>query len=176
MYKLSLLNLLSLLPSIVLCHPASTTSTASPAAPSPTVANTTQSFHLRTQAIDPSNKLFDGYYFQTYHTGAGFNDVALIQGSASDGAVGFLNGTADTVDPTGAVGYYADFDLGGEFPYGIDATVYAPYQGWSNVEVNAGQQTAGFLIKEDVGLVWNYTSFGGWLDGMVCANEALNSV
>ncbi|KAF2229923.1 hypothetical protein EV356DRAFT_510002 [Viridothelium virens] len=152
MPSLALNTLLALLPTIAFSLPQ--------VSPKSNALNTSQSYYLRTESTS-SNTLFENLYVQSYHTGAGLSDVTLAPGPpSSDYAVaGFLNGSTNGTDG----GQFQEFDLGDDFPWGMDMTIQVAYAGWSNVEINGGQGSAGFLIDPTNGLVYNNTAFGGWL-------------
>jgi len=122
---------------------------ASAPTPEPSVTPTGKEYYLKTAVIDGGDSSKDGLYLHTYHTGAGLNDVVLS--SSSDGSPkGFLNGT------------YQEFDLGGDFPWGLDVSGSSNYANWEFAYINGGQGTEGFVLESD-GLKWNTTEFDSWL-------------
>ncbi|KFY15406.1 hypothetical protein V492_02022 [Pseudogymnoascus sp. VKM F-4246] len=87
-------------------------------------------------------------YVQSYHTGAGLNDVALV---AEGGSAAFINGT------------YQQFALNGQdFPSGLTLAYTQYYTQWLDTQINAGYGDEGFSINGS-GLISNNPQFKGWL-------------
>ncbi|OBT78094.1 hypothetical protein VF21_02749 [Pseudogymnoascus sp. 05NY08] len=117
------------------------------AAAAPNTSNPTKPYRLQTKVVigdDSKNNL----YVQSYHTGAGLNDVALV---SEGGSAGYLNGT------------YQQFDLNGAtFPSGLVLAYTETYTRWLRIELNAGYGDKGFSFNGS-GLVSDNPQFQGWL-------------
>lgn len=144
------------------------------------IQNTTQEFKL--QAVPKAGlsgyKQHEGLWLQSYHTGAGENDVVL-RPNETQSNVAFLNYTEGT---TGRV----IFNPGADYPSGFVAAQTPNYAAWTPMNINSispGDQ--GFFFNES-GLQWNggyfanttkpYNSWAGWL-GMsnVCPGIEINA-
>lgn len=152
-----------------------TTALPSPVAvPSPqtSIVPTGRTYYLKTVSSSPS---FSSLYLSTYHTGAGFNDAVLIPATSTTGynisnypaATGFLNETQQ------------EFNLGNDFPWGMEPTGDTTYEAWLPVQINVGLGAGGFYFNNTDGTGveglkwaagWPYTlagnknnEFQGWL-------------
>jgi len=116
---------------------------------SPSFVPTGPEYYLQTKVLS-GDATKDGLYVQSYHTGAGLNDVVLTS-DISGASKGFMNET------------YQEFALtGSDFPYGFTLADTEFYVEWLPVEMNGGQGDVGYSLTSD-GLTSNNTEFSGWL-------------
>ena len=128
--------------------PPSTTTTAT----APTLTPIGVEYYLQAQPLNADPNSVVNNYLSSYHSGAGENNATLI---AQSGAItAFLN-------PDGG---YQEFDVGLSYPYGLVMGGETAIKGASLVAIDIGVGDAGFSIPDATeGLVWNDTTFGGWL-------------
>ncbi|MCJ1480339.1 hypothetical protein MMC06_000494 [Schaereria dolodes] len=116
----------------------------------PTLTPVGFEYYLRSQLARTGGPArFANLYVQAYHTGAGLNDVVLLERDEYS-AKGFLNDS------------YQEFDLGNNFPYGFYLGGDTNYAAWELVSMNAGPGDAGFSLTDD-GLQYESSEFQGWL-------------
>jgi hypothetical protein len=113
---------------------------------------------------DDCKAKYSNLYLWAYHTGAGLND-AVVSSNRSLAITGFLNVTDTTAGKTEG---FQEFNLSTPFPWGFALTI-GTYNGWGEVQINAGAETPGFFFTEQHGLRLGGNgstiggSFGGWL-------------
>ncbi|KAL1306138.1 hypothetical protein AAFC00_004250 [Neodothiora populina] len=125
--------------------------------------NTTQEYQLRTELkpSQPGKEKYDNLSLGTTHTGAALNDAVLYP-STSDPIKGFTNATNIAL-PDGGFYQHQEFDLGGDFPWGLSVQPANSYSAWAPVRINVGQGDAAFYLNE-TGLQYSApTTFGGWI-------------
>ncbi|KFY45689.1 hypothetical protein V495_02847 [Pseudogymnoascus sp. VKM F-4514 (FW-929)] len=116
------------------------------AAAAPTTGDPSSPYRLKTTVVK-GDATKNNLYVQSYHTGAGLNDVAL----ATEERHSFINGT------------YQQFDLSGStFPSGLKLAYDSTYTQWLSTEINAGYGDEGFSFNGS-GLISSNPEFRGWL-------------
>ena len=81
----------------------------------------TKYFLLKAQTLPGSpHPEFDGTYLESYHTGAGMNDVVF--NTSKNAAVGFLNGTQAQFNLSGLANQYIPWTL--DLPYEDYASMF----------------------------------------------------
>ncbi|KAL5349358.1 hypothetical protein ACLOAV_005648 [Pseudogymnoascus australis] len=117
------------------------------AAAAPATGDPSKPYRLKTTVVS-GDATKNNLYVQSYHTGAGLNDVALV---AEGGSAAFINGT------------YQQFDLSSStFPSGLVLAYGETYTRWLRTEINAGYGDEGFSFNGS-GLVSDNPQFQGWL-------------
>ncbi|KFY26771.1 hypothetical protein V493_03891 [Pseudogymnoascus sp. VKM F-4281 (FW-2241)] len=117
------------------------------AAAAPSAGTPSKIYRLKTTVVSGDATKND-LYVQSYHTGAGLNDVSLV---SEGGSAAFINGT------------YQQFDIsGGTFPSGLTLAYGEAYTRWLRTEINAGYGDEGFSFNGN-GLVSDNPQFQGWL-------------
>ncbi|OBT62148.1 hypothetical protein VE03_08293 [Pseudogymnoascus sp. 23342-1-I1] len=117
------------------------------AAAAPATNNPSKPYRLKTTVVS-GDATKNNLYVQSYHTGAGLNDVALV---SEGGSAAYINGT------------YQQFDLNGStFPSGLVLAYGETYTRWLRTEINAGYGDAGFSFNGS-GLISDNPQFQGWL-------------
>jgi len=110
--------------------------------------NTTQEFYIKLSVTHGSHK-YNGWYLETYHTGAGLADPVFTNTTVSPA---FLNGTQ------------LQFDVGGTYPF---SAVASPgdtnYARWEFVIIEIGYGVGDFVIEGKEGIQVDSEEFGGWL-------------
>ena len=115
---------------------------------------TSATFRLKSLVLSPPNPSFDNLYLEAYHIFPGSNYGVLSSTNATNGIVGYLNGTAaDFADDTTNL----LFDENPSYGFVIDS-VNATY---NPILINGGNGTPGIFNDQGV-IKYNNVNSGGF--------------